>query len=190
MERLKAWQPILTPKTVLPTFFIIGIIFAPIGGVLLWASSKVSEFTISYTDCEFTAPNTTFGDLPSSAYTYSVSGSSDIPIVAPQWTFTTTNDANTPARLRSVCTLRFTVPKTLDSSVFMYYKLTNYFQNHRRYVKSYNSDQLKGVAKSASDLNSDGLCKPLDQNAQGQPIYPCGLIANSVFNGNFACAIV
>lgn len=72
----------------------------------------------------------------------------------------------------------------------MYYKLTNYFQNHRRYVKSYNSDQLKGVAKSASDLNSDGLCKPLDQNAQGQPIYPCGLIANSVFNGNFACAIV
>ncbi|RMZ83913.1 hypothetical protein DV737_g1525, partial [Chaetothyriales sp. CBS 132003] len=31
-------RPILTPKTVLPIFFAIGIVFAPIGGLLLWAS--------------------------------------------------------------------------------------------------------------------------------------------------------
>lgn len=41
-QRLKAWQPILTPKTVLPTLFIIGIIFAPIGALLVWGSSLVS----------------------------------------------------------------------------------------------------------------------------------------------------
>jgi hypothetical protein len=40
-QRLKAWQPILTPKSVLPTFFVIGVIFAPIGGVLLWGSNQV-----------------------------------------------------------------------------------------------------------------------------------------------------
>ena len=40
-QRLKAWQPILTPKTVLPLFFAIGIIFAPIGGALLYASAQV-----------------------------------------------------------------------------------------------------------------------------------------------------
>lgn len=34
-------RPILTPKTVLPIFFAVGIIFAPIGGLLLWASSEV-----------------------------------------------------------------------------------------------------------------------------------------------------
>ena len=34
-------RPILTPKTVLPLFFAIGIVFAPIGGLLLWASAKV-----------------------------------------------------------------------------------------------------------------------------------------------------
>jgi hypothetical protein len=38
---LKAWQPILTPKTVLPLFFIVGVIFAPIGGLLLYASAQV-----------------------------------------------------------------------------------------------------------------------------------------------------
>ena len=60
-QRLKAWQPILTPKTVLPTFFVIGVLFAPIGGLyarfscscclydkadtlirLLWGSNEVS----------------------------------------------------------------------------------------------------------------------------------------------------
>jgi hypothetical protein len=34
-------RPILTPKTVLPLFFVIGIIFAPIGGLLLYASAQV-----------------------------------------------------------------------------------------------------------------------------------------------------
>jgi hypothetical protein len=35
-------RPILTPKTVLPLFFSIGIIFAPIGGLLLYASAQVN----------------------------------------------------------------------------------------------------------------------------------------------------
>ena len=40
-QRLKAWQPILTPRTVLPTIFIVGILFAPIGALLIWGSSLV-----------------------------------------------------------------------------------------------------------------------------------------------------
>lgn len=39
--RADAYRPILTPKSVLPLFFVIGVIFAPIGGLLLWASSQV-----------------------------------------------------------------------------------------------------------------------------------------------------
>ena len=34
-------RPILTPKTVLPLFFAVGIIFAPLGGLMLYASDKV-----------------------------------------------------------------------------------------------------------------------------------------------------
>jgi hypothetical protein len=40
-QRLKAWQPILTPKTVLPILFIIGLLFAPIGGLLIWGNNLV-----------------------------------------------------------------------------------------------------------------------------------------------------
>lgn len=63
--------------------------------------------------------------------------------------------------------------------------VTNYYQNHRRYVKSVDTDQLRGSASSYNSI-SGGDCKPVDVR-DGKPIYPCGLIANSVFNG--ACLL-
>jgi len=48
-QRLKAWQPILTPATVLPTFFLVGIIFVPLGGVLLWGSNQVRNHLLPLT---------------------------------------------------------------------------------------------------------------------------------------------
>jgi hypothetical protein len=165
---------------VLPTFFLIGIVFAPIGGVLLWGSNQVSEFTINYTQCEFSAPNDSFADMPSSQYSYHMSGDNTTPLNPPQWQFQR-NEAETDVARQNRCTVQFTVPRTMDHSVFMYYKLTNYYQNHRRYVQSYDSDQFKGQAVSANTLDG-GECDPLSSRG-GLPIYPCGLIANSVFNG-------
>lgn len=40
-QRLPAWQPILTAGTVLPTFFVIGVAFIPIGIGMLWFSDNV-----------------------------------------------------------------------------------------------------------------------------------------------------
>ncbi len=40
-QRLPAWQPILTAKTVLPLFFVVGVIFVVLGGVLLYYSNLV-----------------------------------------------------------------------------------------------------------------------------------------------------
>ena len=52
-----------------------------------------------------------------------------------------------------VCSLRFTVPETLQPNVYMYVGITNMFQNHRLYIKSYDSDQLNGkVYQKASDI--------------------------------------
>ena len=105
------------------------------------------------------------------------------PTTLPSWQFnndTTSTDVATQA----VCTIHFGLPDELSAPVFMYYKLTNYYQNHRRYVKSIHSDQLMGKATSYSDI-SGGDCKPVDVR-EGKIVYPCGLIANSVFNDTFA----
>jgi len=68
-QRLKAWQPILTPKAVLPTLFLIGLIFAPIGALIVWGSGKVTTITLDYTDCN-TSGGTggAFESMPSQKY--------------------------------------------------------------------------------------------------------------------------
>jgi hypothetical protein len=38
-QRLPAYSPIFTPRTVLPYFFAIGVIFSPIGAFLLYTSA-------------------------------------------------------------------------------------------------------------------------------------------------------
>lgn len=83
----------------------------------------------------------------------------------------------------SVCILSFEIPNDIQPPILFYYRLTNFYQNHRRYVKSVDIDQLKGTARSASDINS-GDCGPLDV-VNNKPYYPCGLIANSMFNDTF-----
>lgn len=136
---MQAWQPILSPATVLPTFFIIGLIFVPLGGVLLWGSNKVrpistgaklrlspslhpsrqvKEFTIDYTRCEFEAPNDTFAQLPSSKYEYRVGSS--VSAQAPSWQFT--HDEGAPVGQQSLCRLQFELPVEMEKPVFMYYK--------------------------------------------------------------------
>ncbi|GAA5845838.1 hypothetical protein JCM11251_001818, partial [Rhodosporidiobolus azoricus] len=178
-QRLRSWQPILTPATVLPTFFLIGIIFVPLGAVLYWGSTKVKEFTIDYTQCEFSAPNDTFAPISRSRYSYRTNSDQDSSVQAPRWQFT--HDASqTNLSIANTCRVLFEVPVTLEAPVFMYYKLSNYYQNHRRYVKSVDSDQLMGDAVSTSSIDG-GDCKPVD-TIDGRPIYPCGLIANSLFN--------
>jgi hypothetical protein len=58
-------------------------------------------------------------------------------------------------------------------SSYFYYKLTNFYQNHRRYVKSRSDEQLRNAGTST------GSCHPLEFDADGEVLYPCGLIAVS-----------
>lgn len=68
----------------------------------------------------------------------------------------------------------------IQGNVFMYYGLTNFYQNHRRYVKSRDDNQLLG---HLGDPSYD--CAPFDFNDMEKPIAPCGAIANSLFSGVF-----
>ncbi|KAI1056125.1 hypothetical protein LB507_002647 [Fusarium sp. FIESC RH6] len=193
-QRLKAWQPILTPKTVLPLFFAIGIIFAPIGGLLLYASAQVQEIRLDYTNCVVDAPDmsrggSNFTGMPSSAVSTAFKSSNSS--VNAQWAreanVSTTLD-NGVETYNPRCHLKFTIPEEMGPPVLFYYHLTNFYQNHRRYVLSFDSDQLKGEKRSISDIrNSD--CTPL-YGEGNKPYYPCGLIANSMFNDTFSSPVL
>ena len=183
---MKAWQPILTPKTVLPLLFGVGVIFAPIGGLLLYASSKVQEISIDYSKCTIEAPDCsgagTFGPVPDSAV--SMSFHKDVADDnKPTWCKETnyvgyggTTNVTTPT-----CRIQFYVPEELHTPVLLYYQLTNFYQNHRRYVKSFDQAQLNGEFRDNSSIDASD-CDPLQLGEDGKAYYPCGLIANSMFN--------
>ncbi|KAI9834481.1 MAG: hypothetical protein M1826_002635 [Phylliscum demangeonii] len=192
-QRLKAWQPILTPKTVLPLFFVVGIIFAPIGGLLLWASSQVQEIVLDYSDCISQAPlgdgAAAFATMPPNKVHSSFKSSNASSVAPPMWKRNTTEVTYAPGvtLTTNVCSLLFDIPNNIGPPVLLYYRLTNFYQNHRRYVKSLDQDQLKGKYVSNATINK-GSCKPLqlnDTDSKGFAYYPCGLIANSMFNDTF-----
>ncbi|CZR68635.1 related to cell division protein CDC50 [Phialocephala subalpina] len=198
-QRLKAWQPILTPKTVLPLFFVIGIIFAPIGGGLLYASAQVQEIILDYSKCYTDAPDyPTTSPMPSNLVhlSFNKNSSNQVQADPPSWTKKTINytwhqgaDENSTVTLPTIqCTLNFTIPNNMNPPVLFYYRLTNFYQNHRRYAKSFNNDQLSGKAVSASSIDGSD-CTPLTtETIDGvkKPYYPCGLAANSLFNDTFS----
>lgn len=141
--------------------------------------------TFDYTECEKLVPQAptptpSFSSIPQFSYRLRSSDANAKPST-PQYAFIQ-DPSNPDVSKRNQCILRFQVPADLEPTVLLYYKLTNFFQNHRRYVKSFNSDQLRGKAVSNATL-SNGDCKPLAFDSNGRPIYPCGLVANSLFNG-------
>jgi len=82
---------------------------------------------------------------------------------------------------KCLCSIHFNLKTDFKKNVFMYYGLTNYYQNHRRYVKSRDDNQLLGeFGGEPTD------CSPFDRDVNGRTIVPCGAIANSLFNDTLA----
>ena len=148
----------------------------------------MQEIIIDYSDCNTTAPacsGGTWGQIPSGKITTHFKNSTQ---GIATWCKNTTDvkygqdiDYTVPT---STCNIRFFVPDTLNPPVLLYYQLTNFYQNHRRYVKSFDQSQLKGNARDHSQIKGSD-CDPLQIDDNGKPYYPCGLIANSLFNDTF-----
>ncbi|GMP73648.1 hypothetical protein CsSME_00031341 [Camellia sinensis var. sinensis] len=112
-QSLPACKPVLTPAWVITTFFLMGVIFIPVGLVSLHASHSVVEIVDRYdTDCvpePFTSNKVAY-----------------------------IKDSSIPKN----CSRFLKVPKYMKAPIYIYYQLDNYYQNHRRYVKSRSDHQL------------------------------------------------
>ncbi|KAH3666996.1 hypothetical protein WICMUC_005343 [Wickerhamomyces mucosus] len=175
-QRLKSWQPILTPKSVLPLLFLTTIIFTPLGIALLFTTYQVQDLVIDYSQCLQLA-DTDFADIPSKYVSKHFKSSSS----KPQWRLVDSSSITDDST--SFCQIQFEVPNDIKAPLYLFYKLTNFYQNHREYVNSFDYNQLQGVAVKPEDLSSD--CSPLKTNSEGKAYYPCGLISNSLFNDTF-----
>lgn len=158
---MSAWQPILTANTVLPWLLAIGIVFIPIGAYLLNTSNQIQEYTFDYTEC----------------WSKQNSSQKCADIIA-NYTLAKINPCK--------CSIKFELSESIDKDAFLYYALTNFYQNHRRYVRSRNDWQLNGY----TNLEKLTSCAPFDRAYDERQnksllVAPCGAIANSIFNDTF-----
>eukprot|EP00262_Sarcandra_glabra_P008848 TRINITY_DN2270_c0_g1_i3.p1 TRINITY_DN2270_c0_g1~~TRINITY_DN2270_c0_g1_i3.p1 ORF type:complete len:349 (-),score=41.11 TRINITY_DN2270_c0_g1_i3:74-1120(-) len=151
-QNLPACKPVLTPGWVITIFLLVGVIFIPIGLVALRASQSVVEIVDRYdTEC-----------IPKAF------GSNKVAYIKDN-------------SISKNCTLKLKVPKHMKAPIYIYYQLDNYYQNHRRYVKSRSDRQLQYGLK----YNDTSSCKPEEYDNE-LPIVPCGLIAWSLFNDTYS----
>lgn len=112
-QSLPACKPVLTPAWVIATFFLIGVIFIPVGLVSLRASQSVVEIVDQYdTEC-----------IPEAFRSNKVAY---------------IKDSSIPKN----CSRFLKVQKHMKAPIYIYYQLDSYYQNHRRYVKSRSDQQL------------------------------------------------
>ncbi|WOL16484.1 ALA-interacting subunit 3-like [Canna indica] len=155
-QELPACKPILTPRWVISVLTLVGVVFVPIGVASLMASNNVVEIVDRY-DAKCIP-----GNMSSDKVGYIQDDTID-----------------------KSCIRTLTVPKDMDQPIYVYYQLDNFYQNHRRYVKSRNDAQLR----DSEQADKTSGCDPEKNARDGSPIVPCGLIAWSLFNDTYSFAL-
>ncbi|KAG8381499.1 hypothetical protein BUALT_Bualt06G0128200 [Buddleja alternifolia] len=84
-------------------------------------------------------------------------------------------------RSDKTCVRTLMVPKKMKQPIFVYYQIDQFYQNHRRYVKSRNDEQYRSFSQNPKTTN----CEPETTTDDHKPIIPCGLIAWSLFNDTY-----
>jgi hypothetical protein len=169
-QRLATWQPVLSPMYVVGCFIAIAAAFIPIGAAVLIATGNIVEVEVPYSD-----PVCTWGSSPKMVETFPV------------------NNNTYKVALGCTKTITFTVPRKIEKPVYMYYKLSNFYQNYRRYLNSKSDMQIRGESLPKGDIES--LCGPRtttgdtkDEYTQQKGVFveymynPCGMQPWAMFN--------
>lgn len=175
-QRLAAWQPILTPPHASACFLLTAVIFIPIGVAILQANDNVVDVEFRYDNVR------------------SCTSANNDRVLNFSW-----GNRNQTTSMGCVIGVDFDISARMEPPIYMYYKLTRFYQNHRRYSGSRLDTQLAGeVPSSVSD--ADPMATVGDANGLSGTVFsvggvnrtygeftysPAGLIAWSMFNDSF-----
>jgi len=167
------------PKTALLLTAAAAALFA-LGGASLVASASVIEVSARYDlAC---APGGPVADAAAGAAAWAAAG------------------GGAPDNARPPCTLTLPpLPRPVrpGTPLFLYYALSSFHQNHRRYARSRWDAQLRGEVgggAAASGPALDVACAPRARadpaDPASSPTTPCGLVAWSTFNDTFQLSVL
>ena len=73
-------------------------------------------------------------------------------------------------------------PNDMDGDIFVYYELTNFYQNNYLYSDSKSWEQWFGDEFQSADVDK---CDPVRTGEGGKTYAPCGAVSLSIFNDTF-----
>lgn len=176
------------PPSSIICLFIVACAFIPIGAAIIVASDAIYEKDVRYDNIR--------------SYTYNSCNEGAI-------SYTTSDGI--PVSMGCVSRTTFTIDEKISGPVYLYYRLTNFYQNYRPYAKSLSEDQVQGGDTRDSDWLGD--CDPfryplgdtgnaadvattveVNSTSSGNLKYtyaqmtysPCGAIAWSKFNDSIS----
>ena len=166
-QRLPAWQPLMTPGSVIPGFLLVGAAFIAIGSTILSVQSGLKKYgPIEYgsagecsdallnSPCYMTQHNIAYGPNVATDALKPLN-----PLCVPlEFADDTTPGYGQPGT--NVCQFKITLDEDWSGPVYLFYTLTNFYQNHRLYVSDRADNQLTGANSPSygtlfTDLKTD-----------------------------------
>lgn len=141
-QMLPAWRPVPSFGSTMIIFGVFGLLFLFLGITLYVMSEQVQGVMVRYDDACLTQ--------------------TPIEILDPDNSGCSSADCSQAEIQAKKCELEFTVDAKIEAPVYVYYQLDNFYQNHRRYVKSRSNAQLLGEWLTVEDLEDS--CTPILTN--------------------------
>ena len=88
-----------------------------------------------------------------------------------------------------VCTKTLSVEEDVTGPFYIYYQLTNFYQNNFMYSDSKNWDQLQGKEYDSKKLKSCSPMISINDSFPETAYVPCGTVPMSIFNDTFTLDI-
>ena len=158
-QELPMWKPYLTTKKTSLLLAVFGLLLIAVGALCDGASKSVVEVRQRYDDLPGCAPG---GNNDAREEALHAAGGDGI-----------------------ACEVDLEIPDDMEPPIYVYYRLDNFFQNHRRFEDSLPLMQLRGLGNGEGEATK---CSPqlyLDGD-KNKIIYPCGLVAWSFFNDTYS----
>lgn len=167
-QRLKGWRPILSAHNAELFFFSMGALLIALGIPILIAALGVKEYSVRYDNAG------QFAGLTKEQQQQAIWSAPDAGIVY---------------------NLSIAVEERMEPPIYVVFELGNFHQNYRRYVRSFDPDQLH----DGSSVPGLSACNPFryqDPNDAGNAslpqngaILPCGQISHSFFNDTYSLSL-
>ncbi|CAK4516482.1 unnamed protein product [Aphanomyces euteiches] len=183
-QTLRVWKPILTLQWAIGVLSLGAIVCLTLGGLVLQRSSNMSLYRVLYD-----AGSKSNGVAPTAVQLGGTVAYLDkCHLGSPQ-------DANSFSGSKT-CFVTVTLDRDIVGDTIVFYELAPFYQTHRRYMTSQVLQQYMG-GWSPGDSTSDCdpvLASPSTQLCNGTTCfgtnksrqhYPCGLVANTMFNDIF-----